>query len=366
MSPTDNTGDPGASARGERSAGAGVGAIHVDRAALRAYPPTVTFRDLIRKNKRRSTLLMAALTMFTVVVAGAIAGAAVAYGGATEEDLIGAGVTGAAAGCAVALIACVWSWYGGAKAILAMSGAHPIEKRDDPELFNVVEELSIAAGIPMPRVYRIESDALNAFATGRDPKHAAVAITRGLRERLTRDELAGVMAHEISHVRHYDIRFAMLMATQVGLIVFACDAFRRGAFRSARMSRRSAGKKDGAAAAGAIIMVVALLLSILAPIIATLIHLAFSRQREYLADAGAVELTRHPEGLASALQKLGGSPVPLAQANRATEHLYIVKPLFDEDKDGRADPGSVQNANSVFSTHPPMEKRIARLMALVR
>lgn len=342
-----------------------IGAIHVEREALRAYPPTVTFRDLIRKNKRESMLLMWALVLLTVVGGAAITAAAVGYSGASADDLLRAGVTGGVVAGVVAVVACLWSWRGGASAILAMAGARPMQKAEDPELFNVVEELSIAAGVPMPRVFRIDSDALNAFATGRDPAHAAVAITRGLRERLTRDELAGVMAHEISHIRHYDIRFAMLMATLVGLIVFASDAFRRGAFRSHRAYRRSGSGKDSGGA-GAIIMVVALLFSIVAPILATLIHFAFSRQREYLADAGAVELTRYPEGLASALQKLGSSPTPLAQANRATEHLYIVRPLFDEDKDGRADAERSQNLDSVFSTHPPMKKRIERLMALVR
>jgi heat shock protein HtpX len=280
---------------------------------------------------------------------------------------------GACVALLVAGVGALWSWFGGASAILAMSGARPITKADDPQLLNVVEELAIAAGIPVPRVFLIDSGALNAFATGRDPSHAAVAITRGLRDRLTRDELAGVMAHELSHVRNYDIRFAMLMATMVGLIVFAADAFRRGMFRSMMVSRRSGSRREssgrGGAGGGAIVaiaLVIALLLSIIAPILATLIHLAFSRQREYLADAGAVELTRYPEGLASALRKLAESPAPLAQANRATEHLYIVRPLFDRDRDGIADPGSVQNLDSVFSTHPPVEKRIARLMALTR
>ncbi len=347
-------------------AGAGaVGAIHVEREALRAYPATLTFRDLIRRNKRESALLIVAMGLLTIAIGRAIGAAASAYAGASSADLVAAGTTGAVLAGVIAALGSAWSWRGGASAILSMAGARPMEKGEDPELFNVVEELSIAAGVPMPRVFHIESDALNAFATGRDPAYAAVAITRGLRERLTRDELAGVMAHEISHIRHYDIRFAMLMATQVGLIVFACDALRRGMFHSS-VGRRSAGRGKDSGGAGAIAMVVVLLLSIVAPILATLIHLAFSRQREYLADAGAVELTRYPEGLASALQKLGSSPTPLAQANRATEHMYIVRPLFDEDKDGRADPGSVQNANSAFSTHPPMKKRIERLMALVR
>jgi heat shock protein HtpX len=322
--------------------------------------PFVTFHDLIRANKRKSALLIAAMITLAVVLGAVFAAAAAASSGAGDlPSLVPSVALGAAAACIVAVIASAWSFYGGANAILRMSGAREVQKSDDPQLFNVVEELSIAAGIPMPRVYLLEDTALNAFATGRDPAHAAVAITTGLRQQLSRDELAGVIAHEISHVRYYDIRFAMLMATMVGLIVFACDAFWR-VLRHARFSggRRSGGGKGGGAAM-LIVLVVAVILAIIAPTLAMLIRFAVSRQREYLADAGAVELTRYPQGLIGALEKLGACREPLEAANRATAHLYIVNPLKSAMK------GEGHELSSVFRTHPPLHDRIKRLQALI-
>ena len=179
-----------------------------------------------------------------------------------------------------------------------MAGAKPLQKEDDPELFNVVDEVRIAAGLPMPRVYLINDGAMNAFATGRDPAHGAVAITAGLRQRLSRDELQGVMAHEVAHIRHYDIRFALLMATMVGLIAFASDAIFRAMWYGGRGVRRNTSDSKGpGGAVGIVLMIVAILLAVLAPVVARIIQMAYSRQREYLADAGAVELTRNPEGL---------------------------------------------------------------------
>lgn len=201
--------------------------VHEERQRVRALPSNVTFNDLIRSNKRKSVMLMVAMSMLFVLVGASLAAMLVAWQGGDAELLIPSAIAGAVAAAVVGVIASSWSFYGGAGAILKMSGAREIAKPDDPRLFNVVEELSIAAGIPIPRVFVIKSKAMNAFATGRDPAHGAVAITAGLRQALSRDELAGVMAHEISHIRHYDIRFAMLMATMVGLIVFACDAFWR-------------------------------------------------------------------------------------------------------------------------------------------
>jgi len=257
------------------------------------------------------------------------------------------------------VLGALWSWFGGSSAILAMSGAREIQHGDDPQLFNVVDELRIAAGLPMPRVFLIPETALNAFATGRDPEHAAIAITTGLRERLTRDELQGVMAHEMAHVRHYDIRFSLLMATMAGLIVFACDAMRRMVLYGPRVSGNGEKGKAGGALI-VVLMVVAIVLSIVAPLVAQLIQMAYSRQREYLADAGAVELTRNPQGIASALAKLARDPEPLVDtANRGTAHLFIVNPL-------RKMHDSHQSLNSVFSSHPPVQERVARLMALVR
>jgi heat shock protein HtpX len=334
--------------------------------ARRAYPANVTFNDLIRANKRKSTLLMIGMSMLLVIIGGVFTAAIVVYGSGGEIDfqmLLPSIALGALAAAVVAGIASAWSFYGGSSAILAISGAKEIPREADTQLHNVVEELAIAAGMPKPRVFVINDTALNAFATGRDPKHAAVAITLGLRQQLTRDELAGVMAHELSHIRHYDIRFAMLMATMVGLIVFACDAF----WRVLRVSmftgggrRGGGGKKDGGAAIVMIvILAIAAILAIIAPMLAMLIRFAVSRQREYLADAGAVELTRYPQGMISALEKLGACREPLEVANRATSHLYIVNPLKNAMK------GKGHELNSVFATHPPLHDRIARLQALI-
>ncbi len=318
----------------------------------------VTFRDLIRSNKRTSALLMAGMVLLLVVLGGVMAPALGAWGGGDASALAFAAAAGAVAAAAVAVMASAWSFYGGAGAILAIAGARRIDKADDPQLFNVVEELSIAAGIPMPAVHLIDDPAPNAFATGRDPAHGAVAITTGLRKELSRDELAGVMAHEMSHIRHYDIRFSMLMATMVGLIVLACDLFWRMAFFGrGRVSAGRGGKGGGGAAA--ILAIAALLLAAIAPTLALFIRFAVSREREYLADAGAVELTRYPQGLIGALEKLGASTVPLRAANRATAHLYIVNPLRSAMR------GRGHEASSVFLTHPPLHERIARLKALI-
>ncbi len=335
------------------------------RRRISAYPGTLTFHDLIRKNKRQSVVLMVFMVLLAVAVGGTIAGAITVYAGAAPdfETLIPSIILGCFAALIFALLGTLWSWFGGASAILAMSGARPLTKEMDPELFNVVDELRIAGGLPMPRIYLIGDSAMNAFATGRDPAHAAVAITTGLRQKLTRDELQGVMAHEMAHVRHLDIRFAMLMATMVGLIVFACDAFLRIAFhsgRGARMGGRRSGGNKGAGAAMLVLIAIALLLAIIAPLLARIIQMAYSRQREYLADAGAVELTRHPEGLASALQKLADDTEPLVDAaNRGTAHMYIVNPL-------RKMRESHQALNTLFLSHPPVKERIARLLALAR
>jgi heat shock protein HtpX len=251
----------------------------------------------------------------------------------------------------VAFFLTLASYYGGSSVLLGLSQARRIVKSDDPQLFNVVEELCLAGGLPMPQIYLIDDTAMNAFATGRDPRHAAVAITTGLRTRLNRDELTGVMAHELSHVRHYDILFATLVAVMVGVLVMLCDVFLRSRWWGG--SRR--GSRDRGSQGGAVILViVALVLAIITPILAKIIQMAISRQREYLADAGAVELTRNPEGLAGALAKLAGDQEVLEVANRATAPLYIVHPIRKTE----------ERSASIFDTHPPIKDRIARLMSL--
>jgi heat shock protein HtpX len=317
-----------------------------------------TFHTLIAKNKRNSFILMVLFMVFFVglgLLIGAVWGSQTDRFGEYHINWHFSIMIAVLAG-GISFLLTLLSYYGGDSLLMAVSDAHEIQKSDDPQLFNVVEELSIAAGQPMPKVYIMNTSAMNAFATGRDPKHASVAITAGLRQKLTRDELQGVMAHEMSHVRHFDIRYATLMAVMVGCIVMLSDIFLRSMLFGG--GRRSS-NRDSGGGAQAILMIVALILAILAPILAKIIQMALSRQREYLADAGAVELTRNPDGLCSALQKLSDDTTPLPGANRATAPMYIVNPMMaangDED----------DSSASIFDTHPPVAARIKRLRQLM-
>lgn len=318
-----------------------------------------TFRNLIAANKRNSFLLVVIFCLFIAALAmvlGLAVMAVAAPDSLTDLNLSEGVLVG---GCAalVALLISLLAYYSGNGFILAISGASPLAHDDDPELFNVVEEMAIAAGVPMPQVYLIHDEALNAFATGRDPRHAAVAITSGLRYKLTRDELQGVIAHEMSHVRNYDIRLMLLMAVLVGTVVMLADFFWRILWFSPGGGRSSRKRDDKGGGGGIIILVlvvVAIVLAILAPLLAQIIQLAVSRQREFLADASAVELTRYPQGLANALRKLRDDPHELIHANRGTAHLYIVNPI-KKFQDW---------AESAFASHPPIDERIRRLEAL--
>ena len=309
---------------------------------------TETFRSLISRNRRNSAILLAAFGVLFVLIGWLIGEV---WGGGDEGFRLG--VPLAAAGVAFFLM--LGSYYGGSSVLLGMSKAREIRKSDDPQLFNVVEELCLAGGLPMPKVYVIDDTAMNAFATGRDPAHAAVAITAGLRGKLTREELQGVIAHELSHVRHRDILFATLVVVMVGTLVMLCDVFLRSMWwGGSRRSSRGRDRDSGGGAVKLVLLLVALVLAILAPILAKIIEMAISRQREYLADAGSVELTRNPEGLAKALAKLEADPEVLEVANRATAPLYIVHPIKSfEDR-----------SKSLFDTHPPTSERIRRLRAL--
>ncbi len=306
-----------------------------------------TFHTLISKNKRNSFLLILGFMVFFVGV-GLLIGQ-VWGGGNWTFSWVVAGIAAFVAGLLTLL-----SFFAGSSAILAISRAKQIRKADDPQLFNVVEELSLAAGLPMPKVYLIDDTAMNAFATGRDPKHAVVAITIGLRKKLKRDELQGVIAHEMSHIRHYDILYAMLMAVMVGTLVMLCDVFLRSLWFGAGSRRRSSRRGRNSGGLQLLLLVIAIVLAILAPILARIIQMALSRQREYLADAGSVELTRNPTGLAGALAKLSGDQEVLEVANRATAPMYIVQPIkkFEERSRG------------LFDTHPPVGERIKRLRSL--
>jgi heat shock protein HtpX len=244
------------------------------------------------------------------------------------------------------------SYYASTNVVLGISGAHEVTKEQEPELYRTVENLCIGSGLPMPKVYVIEDGAPNAFATGRDPEHAAVCATRGLLQKLDHLELEGVMAHELSHVGNYDIRVMTIVVVLAGLAALMADFMFRLTYFGAGSRRGNRGKGGGAAVL--IIYAIAILGVILAPIAAKLIQFAVSRQREYLADASGALLTRHPEALARALEKIAADPEPLEHANKATAHLYIENPL----KEHRS------FLNNLFSTHPPIEERIRLLRAM--
>ncbi len=245
------------------------------------------------------------------------------------------------------IVTSIGSYYFSDKVVLAMSKAHEIKRSEDPELYRAVENLSIAAGLPTPKIYLIDDTALNAFATGRDPKHAVVAITSGLRSQLTKQELEGVMAHELSHIGNYDIRLSTIIVVLAGIVTLLSDWMLRVSFMGRRRDNNNGGQ---------IFAIVGLILAILSPLAATLIQLAISRRREYLADASGVLLTRYPAGLASALRKISMDKEPLEVANKATAHLYIEDPL-NKNLAGRP----VSSFAKLFHTHPPIEDRIKKL-----
>jgi heat shock protein HtpX len=301
---------------------------------------STTFVAQQAANRRNSIILIGAVTLLLAAL-----GFTIGYGttGAVE------GAFGVTAGAIVlAMLLSVGSYFAGDKLVLASSGAKEVTIESAPQLLNVVQEISLAAGTPMPKVYIIDDTAPNAFATGRDPKHASVAITTGLLQKLDREELQGVIAHELGHVR-----FALLVAVLVGSIALLADFFLRFTFWGG--GRRGGGDRDrGGGGLAAILFIVAIVLAVVAPIVARFVQLAVSRQREYLADATSVELTRNPRGLERALAKIAGDREVLEVANRATQHLYFTNPIkkFEE------------RSTSMFSTHPAIVDRINRLRQL--
>ena len=250
------------------------------------------------------------------------------------------------------LFSSLFSYYFSDSITLALSRAKEVDRQQAPELYRLVENLTIAAGIPTPRIYIIDDTAPNAFATGRDPKHAVVCVTTGILQKLEKAELEGVIAHELSHIGNYDIRVMTLVVVLVGVVTLLSDWFLRFSFFGGR--RKSNNGEGGQVMA--ILAIVGLVLAILSPIIATLIKLAVSRHREYLADASGAMLTRYPEGLARALEKISRDTEPLEVANNATAHLYFASP-FKADT-GKAVGSFVAN---LFNTHPPIAERIKRL-----
>ena len=301
--------------------------------------------EQIRRNRRASWLLAGLVVAILAMLGFAIGYATI---GGTQGGIGLLGVFG--------VVAIAWSiigYYSGDRMVLAVSGAHRVTHADEPRLYNVVEEMTIAAGLPqVPAVYVLDEASPNAFATGRDPQHASIAVTRGLLDRLDRDQLQGVIAHEMSHIRNYDIRFETLVGILVGMIALIADFFLRWSFWGGMGGRRRGGDSGGDQA-GAIFAIVAIVLAILAPLAAYAVQFAVSRRREYLADASAVELTRNPLGLARALNAIASDPRPLRHANRATAHLYIENPLK-----------KTKEVTGVFDTHPPVRQRIAVLLEM--
>jgi len=249
-----------------------------------------------------------------------------------------------------ATVTSFFSFFFSDQLILATTGAKEIEKKDNPELFHIVENLSIGDGLPMPRIYIMDELAPNAFATGRDPKHAIVCVTTGILARLDKAELEGVIAHELSHVKNYDIRLMGIVAILVGFVAILSQMFMNNLFWGGGRSRDREDNAQG------IFMLVGIIFAILSPIAATLIQLAISRKREYLADASGVLLTRYPEALARALEKISSDPHPMHGASNATAHLFIANPF--EKKSLK------QSFASLFDTHPPIEERIKLLRGM--
>jgi heat shock protein HtpX len=311
---------------------------------MSARPAPSTFYREIARNRRNSWLLV-------VIVALVLAAMGAAIGYAT-----GFGWGGVVVALIVASAMSVGSYFAGDQLVLLSSGAKEVPLADTPDeykqLVNVVTEMSIASGLPMPKVYVIDDTAPNAFATGRDPKHASVAATTGLLQKMDREELQGVIGHEMSHVGNYDIRFTLLVGVLVGSIALLADWFLRFSFWGG--GRRGGDNDRGGGGLGAILFIVALVLAIVAPIMGRLVQLAVSRRREALADVSAVELTRNPLGLARALRTISNDPEVLEVANRATQHLYIVNPIKSFEK----------RASSMWDTHPPLAERVEVLRNL--
>ncbi len=289
----------------------------------------------IDSNKRKSMLLIA-------LFVGLLALVGYLYG-----YINGYGYTGLALALIVSTVWTLISWYAGSAITLATLGAHELkDKSQFPTLWNTVENLSITAGIPMPRVFIVNDPSPNAFATGRDPQHASVAVTTGLLQILDKTELEGVLAHELAHIKNYDTRIMVLVGVLVGAIVMLGDWM----FRTSLL--RGSDRKGGHPA----IMIIGLLFIVLSPVIAELIKLAISRSREYLADASGALLTRYPEGLASALEKIRDNAAPMRQQSHATNHLWISDPKAKKLS---------EKVSGLFATHPPINDRINNLRGML-
>lgn len=296
--------------------------------------------EQVDRNKQKSLIIMVGFVLFIGVAVWAL------------SEALGYGPSIAGLALIVAGIMSLGSYYYSDRIILSLSKARQANRKKDFNFYTVTENLSIAAQLPMPKLYVIEDSATNAFATGRDPDHAVVVVTRGLLKKLDRTELEGVIAHELSHIKNYDIRVMALVTVLVGLVTLLADWFLRASFWG-RGRRRSA--KGGQAAA--FIAIAGILLALLSPLVANLMKLAISRRREFLADASGVQLTKFPQGLSRALEKISKDREPLEAANKATAHLYITNPLKNKHD-------AVGWFAGLFNTHPPIKERLAALRAM--
>lgn len=294
----------------------------------------MTIYTEIAQNKRKSLLMIA---LFIIVI-GLIGWA---FGELTEY-----GYSGLIIAIIIAILMSLVGYYSGDKIALWTAGAQPIAKDQNPYVYRIVENLCITAGLPLPKIYIINDNAINAFATGRDPQHASIAITTGAIQKLENEELEGVIAHEISHVKNYDIRLMTIVIICVGIVALLSNWFFRVSFFGRGNRNRGGGQL------GIFLMIFGLILLIFAPLIGQLIKFAVSRKREYLADASGSLLTRYPEGLAKALEKIAAENQKMIRTNNATAHLYIANPFGAKTVKGLA---------KLFSTHPPIEERIAAL-----
>ena len=307
---------------------------------MASQPARVNLYDAIAANRFRTVLLLA-LFIALVGVLGYVFGELLAPG---------AGLAALPFAMVFASGSALVSYYAGDRLILAQSQAHEVAEGQEPELRHIVEALAIGLGLPVPKIYLIEDSAPNAFATGRDPAHASITVTRGLLDKLDRTELEGVIAHEMSHVGNRDIRVMLLVTVLVGTIALLADWLLRSIWWGGGRRRGGRDREGG----GGVLLLVGIALAILTPVIASLIQLAVSRQREYLADASGALLTRYPPGLASALRKIAADKEPLEAANKATAALYFANPLKD----------APVFLDGLFDTHPPIEERIRRLEAM--
>ena len=297
---------------------------------------------------RRNSIFLVLVVVGVLAIFGFLIGYVIGFGSGNE---VAFGVGATMIAVAIGTLSALGAYYSGDKLVLATSNAREVGQQDAPELYNVVTEMAIAANVPMPKVYIIDEGSPNAFATGRDPEHSSIAVTTGLLNKLDREELQGVIGHEMSHVRNYDIRFALVVGVLVGSIALLAQFFLRYTFWFGGGSRGR--KSEGGGGFAIVLFIIAIVMAILAPIFSAMVQMAVSRQREYLADASSVALTRNPHGLQRALAKISADPDPFEAANGATQHLFIVNPLK-----------KLGGGRNLFSTHPPIVDRINRLRLL--